>query len=203
MARSRNVYADAHAPAAPASPAPTRASESKPRRSALQIILVAFTVILIAQVAFISWFKHSKREERAARFAELAALDHPAGSDLDTRLLLEFLDDPTARDTAAATLGRLQGGDYIDALVLEHLEKVRNFPACEKLLQVIGLRRHRPGFAIVLSFLEDGRGQVRQAAWTALGTLTSAGDLPRLLAALPNAPCRHPGGHCRLESRTG
>lgn len=190
MARSRNVYADAHAPAAPASPAPTRASESKPRRSALQIILVAFTVILIAQVAFISWFKHSKREERAARFAELAALDHPAGSDLDTRLLLEFLDDPTARDTAAATLGRLQGGDYIDALVLEHLEKVRNFPACEKLLQVIGLRRHRPAFAIVLSFLEDGRGQVRQAAWTALGTLTSAGDLPRLLAALPNASQR-------------
>ncbi len=184
--RARTVYADEPPPR----PAPPRAREPKPRRSALQIILVAFVVMLVAQFAFISWYKHSKREERAARFAELAALDHPAGSDLDTRLLLEFVDDPTTQDMAAAALAKLQGGDYIDSLVLEHLEKVRNFPACEKLIQVIGQRRHKPAFATVFSFLEDGRGQVRQAAWTALGTLASAADLPRVLAAVPKASQR-------------
>lgn len=186
--RNRAAYADE--PPAPSRPAPPRAREPKQRRSALQIIVVAFVVMLVAQFAFISWYKHSKREERAARFAELAALDHPAGSDLDTRLLLEFVDDPTTQDTAAATLAKLQGGDYIDALVLEHLEKVRNFPACEKLIQVIGQRRHKPAFATVFSFLEDGRGQVRQAAWTAIGTLAAPAELPRVLAAVPKASPR-------------
>lgn len=177
-------------PPAPSRPTPPRAREPKQRRSALQIIIVAFVVMLIAQFAFISWYKHSKREERATRFAELAALDHPAGSDLDTRLLLEFLDDPTTQDAAAATLSRLQGGDYIDRLVLEHLDKARNFPACEKLIQVIGQRRHRPAFATVLGFIEDARGPVRQAAWTALGTLAAPADLPRVLAAVPKASQR-------------
>jgi HEAT repeat protein len=177
-------------PPAPPRPAPPRAREPKQRRSTLQIIVVAFVVMLVAQFAFISWFKHSKREERAERFAELAALDHPAGSDLDTRLLLEFLDDPTTQDTAAATLAKLQGGEYIDQLVLKHFEKARNFPACEKLIQVIGQRRYKPAFATVLGFLDDARGPVRQAAWTALGTLAAPADLPRVLAAVPKASPR-------------
>ncbi len=177
-------------PPPPSRPTPPRARAPKQRRSALQIIIVAFVVMLVAQFAFISWYKHSKREERAARFAELTALDHPAGSDLDTRLLLEFLDDPTTQDAATATLAKLQGGDYIDALVLAHLDKVRNFPACEKLIQVIGQRRHQPAFATVLGFLDDARGPVRQAAWTALGTLAAPADLPRVLAAVPKASPR-------------
>lgn len=186
--RTRVAYADE--PPAPSRPAPPRAREPKQRRSALQIIVVAFVVMLVAQFAFISWFKHSKREERAARFAELAALDHPAGSDLDTRLLLEFVDDPATQDTAAATLAKLQGGEYIDQLVLKHFEKARNFPACEKLIQVIGQRRYKPAFATVLGFLDDARGPVRQAAWTALGTLAAPADLPRVLAAVPKASPR-------------
>ncbi len=186
--QTRAAYADE--PPAPSRPAPPRAREPKQRRSALQIIVVAFVVMLVAQFAFISWYKHSKREERAARFAELAALDHPAGSDLDTRLLLEFVDDPATQDTAAATLAKLQGGEYIDQLVLKHFEKARNFPACEKLIQVIGQRRYKPAFATVLGFLDDARGPVRQAAWTALGTLAAPADLPRVLAAVPKASQR-------------
>lgn len=186
--RARTVYAD-EAPAPPR-PAPVRTREPGPRRSALQIILVAFVIMLIGQFAFISWYRYSQRGERAARFAELAALDHPAGSDLDTRLLLEFLDMPATQDAAAATLSRLQGGEYIDELVLEHLEKVRQFSACEKLLHILGQRRHKPAFATVLGFLEDARGPVRQAAWTALGSLASTADLPRVLATVSKASPR-------------
>jgi serine/threonine protein kinase len=167
-----------------------KTKQPKRRRSTMQIIIGSFTVILLAQFGFISWYKHSQREARTERFAELAALDHPAGSDLDTRLLLEFLDDPTTQDSAATTLAHLHGGEYIDQLVLAHLNKVRNFPACEKLLQVLGQRRYSPAFTAVASFLEDGRGQVRQAAWTALGTLTPASELPRILQSLPKASSR-------------
>ncbi len=169
---------------------PPRPQAPKPKRSALQIILVAFALMLVAQFAFISWYKHSKREERAARFAELAAQDAPTGSDLDVRLLLEFLDDPDSQDTAATTLAHLQGGDYINSLVLEHLDRVRNFPACEKLIQVIGQRRASAAFDTVIGFLEDARGPVRQAAWIALGSLTSTANLPRVLAAVPKASPR-------------
>gem|GEM_PF-924252 len=151
------------------------------RRSNLALIVTVFLLIVVAQLALVSYFKYAGREEREQRLTELSTDDSPQGSDVDVRLLLDFLPDPTHREQATQALIRLQGGDYIDTLLQEHLEKVRSYPVCVPLIQIIGQRRSTAAFDILLGLITDTRGDVRKAAWTALGRISPAEKLPRLL----------------------
>jgi len=156
--------------------------QREPRRvPVMGIIIGVFMVLLLGSLAFVSWFKISGKGRRAQRLEALHASARPQGSDLDVRLLLGMLDDLAVRDKAADTLGRLEGGDYIDRLVLGHLPTVRQSPACAALTQVIGRRRLKAAFPEVLEMIHDNQEKVRQTAWTALGQITTPTDLPRLI----------------------
>ncbi|MCW0218570.1 MAG: protein kinase [Prosthecobacter sp.] len=166
---------------------PSQPRPVPPRKSSLNIIITAFVVILIAQFAVISYFKYAGREGREKRLEELSTSEQPQGSDVDVRTLLEFLEDPTHQDQAVKALTKLQGGDYIDSILLEHLEKVKKYPVCAKLIQIIGQRRIADGFDTLLPLTSDGRGDVRKAAWTALGRITPATKLPEILNLIPQS----------------
>ena len=100
---SRLIWAVALALTLSASP---RAAMAQDAALSAELWAEAEAFRFTAATDFLFALDASSTPDANLKFAELAALDHPAGSDLDTRLLLEFLDDPTARDTAAATLGR-------------------------------------------------------------------------------------------------
>lgn len=153
--------------------------------SVMNIIITFFVLVLVAEFGVISYFKYAGRGDRLERLAELESSADPQGSDVDVRMLLEFLQDPEQQAKATKALARLQGGDYIDDILLEHLEKIKNFPACSRLLQIIGERRSSGAFSVLLPYLKDTRGEVRKAAWTALGRIATDKQLPELLAQVP------------------
>ena len=160
------------------------------RKLGLHFILTAFAVILGLQLAIVSYFKFAGRGEREQRFNELTSSPLPQGSDLDVKILLEFLDANATRDQAAQTLTRLTGGSYIDDLILEHLKRRLDFSAAAKIVEIIGRRRSPGAFPVVLPLAEDSRREVRLAAWNALGRITSAAELPQVLALALTTPTR-------------
>lgn len=153
--------------------------------SVMNIVITLFVLVLVAEFGVISYFKYAGRGDRLERLNELESSADPQGSDVDVRMLLEFLEDPEQQTKATKALARLQGGDYIDDILLEHLEKIKNFPACSRLVQIIGERRSSGAFTVLLPYLKDTRGEVRKAAWTALGRIASEKQLPELLAQVP------------------
>lgn len=173
-------------------PVPPTRKQGK-RRTNLQLIVTAFVVILVVQFALVSYFKYAGREAREQRLEELSESEQAEGSDVDVRMLLDFLADPAHQEQAAKALSKLQGGGYIDEILNDHLEKNKKFPVCARLLQVIGQRRSTAAFGTVLELTGDARGDVRQAAWTALGRITPADSLPRVLAIIGQSNRReHP-----------
>ena len=133
----------------PVIPAPAR--PVRRFRLSLHVILMVFAAMVLGQFALISYMKFAGRGERLQRLEELAASATPAGSDLDVKVLLEFLESPEQRDTAAQTLGRLQGGSFINDMVLAHLDQVRTLPVCAKLVEVLGERKSRAPFSLCWS----------------------------------------------------
>ncbi|MEN3942855.1 protein kinase [Prosthecobacter sp. SYSU 5D2] len=164
---------------------PATPGKGKPKRRAnLQLIITAFVVILIAQFALVSYFKYAGRESREQRLVELSESEQAVGSDVDVRMLLDFLADPTHQEPAARALSKLQGGSYINEILNAHLEKVKSYPVSARLVQVIGQRRSAGAFDTLLELASDKRGDVRQAAWTALGRITPADKMPQVLNLL-------------------
>jgi serine/threonine protein kinase len=172
----------------PPIPAPSR---PRPKRKlGLQLIISAFVGIVVLQFAIVSYFKFAGREERDQRFAQLTASEHPQGSDLDTKLLLDYLEPSATRDQAAQTLTRLTGGSYIDELILERLQTMKGYSSAARMVEIIGQRRSPGAFPQVLPLAEDSRGEVRQAAWSALSRITPATELPKVLDLALRSPIR-------------
>ncbi len=167
----------------PGIPAPAR--PVRRFRLSLHVILMAFAAMVLGQFALISYMKFAGRGERLQRLEELAASATPAGSDLDVKVLLEFLESPEQRDTAAQTLSRLQGGSFINDMLLAHLDQVRTLPVCAKLVEVLGERKITSAFQPVLELLKDYRPEVQRQAWTALSRITTLENLPTLLKSVP------------------
>lgn len=181
------------AAAAPVRRAPASHSSSHPRpknSGGIQMIVTAFVLVLLAQFALVSYSKYAGREAREQRLAQLASGEDSQGSDVDVRMLLDFLADPTQQERATQALTKLQGGTYIDEILHEHLEKVKNLPVCARLIRVIGQRRSPMAFPTLVSLTADSRGEVRQAAWTALSRITPADKLPQVLAQVRSANSR-------------
>lgn len=149
----------------------------------LPVIIGCFVGVLALQFGVVSYFKHAGQEGKDQRFTELAAEEHPQGSDLDVRIVLDFLDVTASRDKAAQLLLKITGGNYINELLLDRLNRRRDASVATQLITLLGQRRSGDAFETVLSFTEDGRREVRQATWAALGRITTAENLPKLLEA--------------------
>lgn len=151
------------------------------------MIITAFVVVMLAQFAAVAWFKHIGRQQAEQRLAELQDAESPHGSDVDVRMILDLLADPAFRDPASRTLTRMLGGDYINEILVEQLEKVKNFPVSVPLIQVLGQRRAPNALEPLLKMTNDTRGEVRKAAWAALGRIATAEELPKVLALVRNS----------------
>lgn len=177
----------AHRPAADKAAAPK--TKGGGFRLTLGFIVIACLVILVAQFGVISYFKYAGRETKLRRLEQMAAEARPTGSDLDIAMLLEYLSDTKERPRAGDVLARVQGGSYIDSMILEHLPKVAQFPACTELVKIIGHRGLTSAFDEVIKLTSDPRVEVRQAAWTALGNITTPNRVPDLLQGVkPRGP---------------
>ncbi|MDZ4288586.1 MAG: protein kinase [Prosthecobacter sp.] len=186
-------------PIAFASPAPTpeparpdatpmvRPEVKNPRRGgmpAMTLILMAFGAILVGMLALVSYLKYTSQDDRQQRLTELSQSEHPQGSDIDVHMLLDLLEEPDHRDAAASVLAKLQGGDYIDTMVIDHMDKTRAYAGAIRLVEVIGQRGLRAAFAKVLPFTVGQSEVMTKAAWTTLARITDHGDLPRLIAVI-------------------
>ncbi|TDU72873.1 serine/threonine protein kinase [Prosthecobacter fusiformis] len=152
------------------------------RRSSLVMIFTAFGFVLLAQLAIVSYFKYAGREAREQRLLQLSESDQPEGSDVDIRMLLEFLQDPAHQDQAAKALTQIRGGSYIDDILSEHLEEIKNHRAAARLVQITGQRRSIAAVEPLLRMTNDPRTDVREAVWLALGRITPEEKLPQVLA---------------------
>lgn len=170
---------------APAQPA---ASSRKSRKAGLSmgLILTAFVVVILGQLGLASYFKFAGREDRQHRFEELSNDAEAHGSDLDVRVLLEFLENPATQDKAVKTLARLRGGAYIDAQLRDYLDRAKGTSFGLKVVQILGQRRDTLAFDIVAPLTTDARGEVRKAAWNTLARITTAANLPKAVALIRN-----------------
>lgn len=179
----------AHTPASPAAKAAAPKAQGGRFRLTLGFIVIASLVILVAQFGVISYFKYAGRETKLRRLEQMAGEARPTGSDLDVTMLLEYLSDTKERPRAGEVLARVQGGSYIDSMILDHLPTVIQFPACAELVKIIGRRGLTGAFDEVLKLTSDPRVEVRQAAWTALGNITTPDRVPDLLKGVkPRGP---------------
>jgi serine/threonine protein kinase len=163
---------------------PSKKAAPPRKTSALQLITIAFAVVLVGVFALVSTLKYKSQGERQQRLAALAAAEAPEGSDLDVRMLLDFLEERAHRDTAAQVLSTLRGGDYIDRMLVEHLGKTGAFEASVKLVEVIGARGVASAFDSLLPLIKNPSGHMRRAAWQALGNVSRDTDISRLAQAV-------------------
>jgi hypothetical protein len=152
-------------------------------------ITLPFLVVVIAGFAAKRLIEHSHEAGRQQRFAEIANADKPLVSDRDVRLLFDYLENPGTSAAAAQALSQATGGDYIDAMLVQHLGAAKHTMARANLVKVIGLREIGGTFDPIFPLLKDGETNVRRAAWTALGIVTrSVENLTKLLTQLHDVP---------------
>ena len=66
---------------------------------------------------------------------------------------------------------KIEGGDYIDTMIRDHLDKTKSVEARANLLKVAGLRGIGPALPEVMRELASAQVNVRKSAWTALGMI--------------------------------
>ena len=142
-------------------------------------------LILIFGVLRVMQFLHEK--ERQERFADLVAAEKPQASDLDVRMLFSFLESPNTTAAAATALMKIEGGDYIDAMIRDHLDKTKSVEARANLLKVAGLREITSATPEVIRELSSPQENVRKSAWTALGMIARPEHVPDLLEKMASS----------------
>jgi serine/threonine protein kinase len=170
-------------PALPSRPA-------KPGFPKWAAVTIPFLVILIGGFAVKRFIERSREAGRQQRFAEIASADHAQVSDLDMRLLFDYLENPKTTAAAAQALSQVEGGDHVDSMLVQHLSAARHPMARANLVKVIGLRGIGGTFAQILPMVKDADSNVRRAAWTALGIIAEREDLPKLLDQLHEVPTK-------------
>lgn len=157
------------------------------RMSAMNLIIVAFVVILVGMFGLVSYLKYSSQDDRLQRLAELSQGEGPQGSDLDVRMLFDFLEEREHQVAAAAALSKLQGAD---SMIIGHVGETTTDSAALKLIEVIGQRGLRAAFEKVLPLTSARSQDMRKAAWTTLAKITDDANLPRLLAVIDGSSPR-------------
>ncbi len=151
-------------------------------------VTLPFLVILIGGFGVKRFIERSREAGRQQRFAEIANADKPQVTDLDMRLLFDYLENPKTSAAAAQALSQAEGGDVVNNMLVSHLSSAKSPMAKANLVKIIGLREIGDTFPNILPLVRDADSNVRRAAWTALGFVTQGDDLAPLLAELPNVP---------------
>lgn len=151
-------------------------------------VTIPFLVIVIGGLGVKRFIERSREAGRQQRFAEIASADKPQVSDLEMRLLFDYLENPKTSAAAAQALSHAEGGDYINIMLVQQLDAVKHPMARANLVKVIGLREIGGTFAQILPLVKDADANVRRAAWTALGLVTRGNDLAPLLEQLHDVP---------------
>lgn len=151
-------------------------------------VTLSFLVILIGGFGIKRFIERSREAGRQQRFAEIANADKPQVTDLDMRMLFDYLENPRTSAAAAQALRQAEGGDVVNDMLVRHLSSAKSPMAKANLVKIIGLREIGDTFSNILPLVRDADSNVRRAAWTALGFVTQGDDLSPLLAELPHVP---------------
>jgi hypothetical protein len=160
---------------------PRPAAKTFPKWAVFTLPLLGVAILGFAALRLIQSANEAGRQER---FANLVAAETPLGTDVDVRLLLQYLEFPKSSPAAAQTLIKLGGGDYIDPILIEHLKQAKSREAKGNLAKVLGMRGVVAAVPSLLEMLDAKEADVRKAAWTALGMLAQASDFPTLFERL-------------------
>ncbi len=167
--------------------APLPRTPVRPAKSGLPswayITIPALTIAVLGFGA-LKYVKKKGEADRERRFTDLVTEDRPEASDVDLRLLFDFLENRRTSAGAAQALAKVTGGDYIDQMIADQVGKATDLYAKANLLKVIGMRTYRNAFPIVLAHLKDKELEIRKSAWTALGIITPAEKIPDLIDQL-------------------
>lgn len=152
-------------------------------------VTIPFLVIVIGGFGVKRFIERSRDAGRMQRFADIVSTDKPQASDLDVRLLFDYLENPKTSAAAAQALSQITGGDYIDSMIAEHLGAAKHPMARANLVKIIGLREISGSLPQILPLVRDKDSNVRRASWTALGLLArDKDDLQLILGQLQNVP---------------
>jgi serine/threonine protein kinase/HEAT repeat protein len=151
-------------------------------------VTLPFLVILIGGFGVKRFIERSREAGRQQRFAEIANADKPQVTDLDMRMLFDYLENPKTSAAAAQALSQAEGGDVVNNMLVSHLSSAKSPMAKANLVKIIGLREIGDTFSNILPLVRDADSNVRRAAWTSLGFVTQGDNLAPLLAELPNVP---------------
>ncbi len=139
-------------------------------------------IVLVVGYLAVSYFLRSQRE---ARFQELSQMEKPAGNEKDVRMLLSFLDDPAKSEQAGKLLGKLEGADDANRLLIADIQRTKNPLATKNLAMAIGSRHLEDGAAPLLAKLDTEKDAgARQGIWAGLSQIVSFRDMGDLLAKL-------------------
>ncbi len=150
-------------------------------------VTLPFLVILIGGFGIKRFIERSREAGRQQRFAEIANADKPQVTDMDMRMLFDYLENPRTSAAAAQALRQAEGGD-VNEMLVRHLSSAKSPMAKANLVKIIGLREIGDTFSNILPLVRDADSNVRRAAWTALGFVSQGDDLFPLLAELPHVP---------------
>lgn len=168
-------------------PSPRASKSLLPKWTA---VTLPFLIILIGGFAVKRFIEKSREAGRQERFAEIVSAENAQISSLDLRMLFDYLENPKSSAAAAQALSQVKSDDDIDGLIVQHLEAVKNPMARANLVKVIGLREISGTFPRILPLVNDADANVRRAAWTALGLVTKADDLAKLIGQLNAVPAK-------------
>lgn len=167
-------------------PLPRPAKAGFPKWAA---VTIPFLVIVIGGFGVKRFIEHSREAGRQQRFADILGSEKPEVSELDMRLLFDYLENPKTSAPAAQALKQVDGGDVIDQLFIDQLSRAKHPMARANLVKVVGLRETPGTFSQILALVDDADANVRRAAWTALGFITKdLTDLEKLLGQVSGIP---------------
>lgn len=135
-------------------------------------VTLPFLVIVIGGLGVKSFVEHSQEAGRQQRFSEILGANKPQVSELDMRLLFDYLENPKTSAAAAQALSQVDGSEVVDGMLTAQLSRAKNPMARANLVKVIGLRETPGTFSQIISLIHDQDSNVRRGAWTALGFIT-------------------------------
>lgn len=170
--------------AAAAAPQHLKPERKLPRWLTLWVPLAALILTIVTiNIIFLT------KSRREARLSELAKASAPAGSMKDIPILLRFLENPEKSATAGQVLGKLQGVESANRLLLTRLGETESPQATMNLAAAIAERRIPDATPALLRQLERyTEPSVRISLWNSLAGVATNAEMADLVSALKPEP---------------
>jgi hypothetical protein len=165
-------------------PKPAQTSKGLPKWS---YVTLPFLGVLVIGYGVLEWMKRSGEADRKARVVELATEDAPEATNIEIRMLFDYLEDPQASPGAAQALSKVKDLGYADAMIIAHLDDAKSRAARVNLVKVVGMRELTAAVPNVLPLTGDEDIEVRKAAWNTLGMIGNEDSLDPMLPAVAKA----------------